>query len=457
MMKQKKIVKFLYYTVAYILSVATVYFTFYSQIPMLQRRTLFFALLFFGYFYLWNSYRSSFRFFPVTIGKNKKETLREFFYIILYWLPFSAMLILYLVLTIAGLDKLVGTPFFTLLGIGQALVICIFVVFIPVAFYDLITSFIKHFHRKNRLLKSQLIHTRQAILKYLWIPFLCLVLIAAWGMIWGSANLKINKVDLISHHKIFKERPLKIVHISDLHVSSFTKIEDVEKIVSTINAQCPDIVFFTGDLVHYSAKEVVPYLPVLKKIHSKLGVYSVLGNHDYARYYPYKNETLRLADVQKLIHYQESIGWKVINNANIKIPFPDDRDSIVIAGIAYWNNDSMFINEGNADSAFSGIPDSSYVIFMSHNPKIWKLVKENKLHANLTLSGHTHGMQVGWMSKWGRWSPASLIYKEWGGLYHNAANAEQYLYVNVGIATVSIPFRIGVYPEITVITIHHKE
>ena len=457
MMKKKNIFNFLFNFFAYILAVGFIYFTFYSQIPMLQRRTLFFALLFFGYFYLWNSYRSSFRLFQGIVGKSRNEILKNSLFIILYWLPFSWMMMLYLILNIAGLEKLIGTVFFTFLGIGQALVICVFVVFLPVVFYDLTTFFIKHIKVKNALSTSQITDKRKRILKYLWIPFLCLILISAWGMIWGSANLKIHQVELVSHHPAFKENSLKIVHISDLHVSSFNKIEDLDQIVSTINAQKPDIVFFTGDLAHYSAKEVIDYLPVLKRINSKFGVFSVLGNHDYARYYPYKNESLRLADVQKLKYYQESIGWTVLTNENLKIPLLHDSDSLVIAGIDYWNNDRMFINEGNVEATFSGIQDSSYVIFMSHNPKIWKYLKKKNLHANLTLSGHTHGMQVGWMTECCRWSPASLIYKEWGGLYKNPEKEEQYLYVNVGLATVSIPFRIGVYPEITVITIHYKK
>ena len=372
-------------------------------------------------------------------------------------MPFAGMIILYIILNIAGLDKLVNTLFFTFFGIGQAFLICFFVMFLPLAFYDLTTFIIKQIHRNNALLGSRIIHKRQLLLKYLWIPFLFLVVISAWGMIWGSENLKINKVELMSHNRIFKERPLKIVLISDLHVSSFHKMSYIERIVSEINSQNPDIVFFTGDLVHYSAKEIVPWLKVLRKINSKSAVYSVLGNHDYARYYPYKNEALRVADVQKLIRYQESIGWKVLQNENIKIPLTNGRDSIVIAGIEYWNNDRMFINEGNIDATFAGIPDSAYVIFMSHNPKIWKLVKDNNLHADLTLSGHTHGMQLGWMQKECRWSPAAFFYKEWGGLYENPDKAEQYLYVNVGLATVSVPFRIGIYPEITVITLHYQE
>ena len=455
MMRKKNISKLLYYAIAFILSVAFIYFTFFKQIPMLQRRTSFFALLFFAYFYLWNSYRSSFRFFPVTIGKNKNEIFREIFFIILYWLPFSGTVILYIILNIAGLDRLVGTSFFTFLGIGQALLICVFIVFVPVVLYDMMTYIIKHIHKNNTLIKSQVVHKRQSILKYLWIPFIILIMISVWGMIWGAENLKINKIDLIAHHPVFKKSPLKIVHISDLHVSSFGKMDELEKIVGEINEQLPDIVFFTGDLVHYSAKEIVPYLSVLKRINSKLGVYSVLGNHDYARYYPYENETLRLADVRQLIRYQESIGWKVLMNENFKIPLTNGTDSVVIAGIEYWNNDSMFINEGDIDSTFAGIPDSVYVIFMSHNPKIWKFVKNNNLHADLTLSGHTHGMQLGWMLKGNRWSPAAFFYKEWGGLYENSNKKEQYLYVNVGLATVSIPFRIGVYPEITVITLHY--
>jgi len=238
------------------------------------------------------------------------------------------------------------------------------------------------------------------------------------------------------------------VQLSDLHLATWRNHKAIDKVVKMVNAQQPDIIFITGDFVQSVSEEIVEYLPILSQLKAHYGIYSVLGNHDYGRYARFKTEEERKADVQKLIDYQTSIGWKVLNNESVKLYDDSVPLGITLAGVEYYSPKKLFINEGDVDKTFQYVDSNDYVILLSHDPQAWYDVINKNLPANLTMSGHTHGMQLGFYYPNFKWSPVSILYKQWGGLYEKEGKL---LYVNVGLGSVGFPARVGMPPEITVI------
>jgi predicted MPP superfamily phosphohydrolase len=268
---------------------------------------------------------------------------------------------------------------------------------------------------------------------------------------YGVDNFVVKKVEIYTNHKSLKGKELKIILVSDLHLASWRTQKPMEKAVKLINEQSPDIIFLTGDYVQFSSSEFINYIPTLQQLKAKYGIYSVLGNHDYGRYSYFSNDEARKKDVQKLIDYQRNIGWRVLLNQSEKLFLDSLKNSITIAGIEYYSPKKLFVNEGDINKTFKNIDTSNYVIFLSHDPLAWRTVKKRNLPAHLTLSGHTHGMQLGIYNSLIRWSPASLVYKQWGGLYSDPHFPNQKLYVNVGLGSVGLPARVGIPPEITVV------
>ena len=242
----------------------------------------------------------------------------------------------------------------------------------------------------------------------------------------------------------------RIVHISDAHLGAYAgDTSFFARCVDSINSLNPDAVCFTGDLVSMTVEEARPYVSVLKRLHARDGVFTILGNHDYAMYMKDLSDSEKAADVQELCNLQRSLGWTMLNNSSSIVK--RGNDSIAIVGTDNYGkppypNDFDY---ANASQGLNGI----FKVHLQHNPQAWRPELLGK-DAPLTLSGHTHAMQCcinifGW-----RWSPASFIYDEWGGLYREG---DQMLYVNTGLGMVGPPFRIGVEPEITVITLHRKK
>lgn len=247
---------------------------------------------------------------------------------------------------------------------------------------------------------------------------------------------------------------LKIIQISDLHTGSMIYADKLKQAVDMINNIQPDLVFFTGDIVNSVAEEMEPFVEVLQGIQAKLGVYSVLGNHDYGYYHRFhedkaKNKLAEIANLEKLMDYQKKIGWKLLNNENDTIQIGDSK--LAIIGVENWSNKPYFPSKGNLKKAYSGCEDCAVKVLLSHDPTHWRgeVVQKYK-DIDLTLSGHTHGFQFGVEIPWIKWSPAKYAYKEWAGLYQEG---NQHVYVNRGIGHLGYPGRIGIMPEITHISL----
>ena len=242
----------------------------------------------------------------------------------------------------------------------------------------------------------------------------------------------------------------RIAQFSDAHLGTFNgDTTFVSQCVDAINAQKPDAICFTGDLVSMTVEEARPYVSVLKRLHARDGVFTILGNHDYAMYMKDLSDSEKAADVQELCTLQRSLGWNMLNNSSSIVK--RGNDSIAIVGTDNYGK-PPYPNDFDYAKASQGL-NGIFKVHLQHNPQAWRPELLGK-DAPLTLSGHTHAMQCcinifGW-----RWSPASFIYDEWGGLYREG---DQMLYVNTGLGMVGPPFRIGVEPEITVITLHRKK
>ena len=240
----------------------------------------------------------------------------------------------------------------------------------------------------------------------------------------------------------------RIVQISDIHTGTFGgDTHFVEKLVGKVNELHPDLIVFTGDIVNRHSAALIPFTGVLSGLSAPDGVWSIMGNHDYGDYYAWSTPSAKQDDVDRLQAMQASMGWRMLNNAHTVLR-RGDNDSIVLVGVENIG-DPPFTVYGDLSEAYPALGDPSVKILLSHNPAHWdaEVAGDKSVNIALTLSGHTHAMQVELFGK----SPAAMRYDKWGGLYTDSLG--RHLYVNIGAGEVGMPARIGATPEITLITL----
>lgn len=246
---------------------------------------------------------------------------------------------------------------------------------------------------------------------------------------------------------------LRIVHISDIHSGSFTDRSAVERGVEKIRAQSPDLILFTGDLVNNLATEMDPYIDLFSRLRAPLGIYSVLGNHDYADYVRWDSTDEKGANLELLKQIQQQMGWRLLLNEQALIE--KDGQRLLLLGVENWSTKLRFPKYGDLSRAYGDGTAAPFKILMSHDPSHWRAeVCEKYSDIALTLSGHTHGMQFGVELPGMRWSPVQYFYNEWAGLYELG---QQKLYVNTGFGFIGYPGRVGFLPEITLIELFSKD
>ena len=289
---------------------------------------------------------------------------------------------------------------------------------------------------------------------------------ALWiGVGYTRRHIEVEKVNFDSPKVPSDFDGFRIVHISDLHVGTWgNDTSFISKLVTEVNSLHPDLIVFTGDLVNRQSKELEPFAGPLSRLNSKYGVLSILGNHDYGDYMDWKAPQDREINNQLLATHQKNMGWTLLNNRRLFIR--NGKDSIMIVGVENWG-DPPFPTYGDMEKALPSSRDSLYhqnddnfKILLSHNPEHWNKEISHYTNIDLTLSGHTHAMQMVFrLGNW-KWSPASFRYKQWGGMFDrkNVDNIVTHLYVNTGAGEVAMPARLfSAYPEITLITLHHKK
>ena len=269
-----------------------------------------------------------------------------------------------------------------------------------------------------------------------------------YGYYVGFEELRIRNIEYASSDLPASFDGYRIVQFSDAHVGTYGTDRQwlLQRAVDSINALKPDVIVFTGDLENLHPDELRPQLSVLRQLHAKDGVFSVLGNHDYPTYLDCDDTTKSLL-VSFTKQYERQMGWRLLLNEHQTIR--RDSDSIVIAGMENWGTLKRMPRKGDVKKTMEGVDKSAFVLMLQHDPTAWRQKILPECHAQLTLSGHTHGGQV---SLFG-WSPASLTYEEWGGLYQEGSRA---LYVSTGLGSL-IPFRLNLPGEIVVITLKVKK
>lgn len=241
---------------------------------------------------------------------------------------------------------------------------------------------------------------------------------------------------------------LKIIQLSDMHLAGFYHHRNLlQKVMEKVNTYEPDLILNTGDFVSYGWREFGRNDTILLKAKSRYGNFAVMGNHDFGTYHPDFTVADRDNNVLIMNNLITSSGYKVLNDEYIVVNVGDARIGIV--GIITMGRYPDIIH-GDIEKALSGLDSVDLKILLSHDPNHWAKEVRGKTDIDITLSGHTHGMQMGILTKIFRWSPAEYFYPHWNGLYSEGA---QFQYVNRGLGVLSIPFRIWMPPEITIITI----
>ena len=263
---------------------------------------------------------------------------------------------------------------------------------------------------------------------------------------------------VISHTLEFEDLPdefdgFTIAQISDIHSGSFDNQEKVEYGVQMVNELGADAIMFTGDMVNNIATEAEPWIDTFKKLNGKNGVFSILGNHDYGDYWRFPSAQAKVDNLNRLKEIHAEMGMDLLLNESRF--FERNSQRLYLAGVENWGL-PPFPQYGDLQEALNGIPEDAFTILLSHDPSHFDAeVKQHSKKVHLTLSGHTHGMQFGIeIPGWIKWSPVKFKYPKWAGLYPEPDG--QVLHVNRGFGFLAFPGRVGMWPEITHITLRKK-
>lgn len=259
----------------------------------------------------------------------------------------------------------------------------------------------------------------------------------------GRFKFSVHKTEVPCKKLPKKLDGLRIIQLSDFHLGNFNSHHEIlEEVVEQINKLKADLIFITGDLVNNFHAETKGWEDLFLKLNAKHGKYAVLGNHDYGDYSEWKSPKLKQVNFQGIKQAYEDFGFELLLNANKTIEINGEVISLI--GVENWGH-PPFPRYGDLNMAMNG-ELSDFKILLSHDPDHWEAEILNETDIDLTLAGHTHGMQVGLKWKTREWSPAKWKYKHWGGLYQED---DQYLYVNRGLGFVGVPLRVGMPPEVT--------
>ena len=271
-----------------------------------------------------------------------------------------------------------------------------------------------------------------------------------FGVVKSAFDFTIRKQQLNIPNLPHPFKGLKIIQISDIHIGSFMSDEPIKEAVKMITDQKADIIFFTGDLVNEITEEALPFIDALKEMTAPLGVYSILGNHDYGDYFYQKDDLKgKKHNYQLMQKVHQKLGWKLLLNEHHIIE--KDNERLAILGVENWGKLNRFPKLGDIDKAKAGTKKEDVKLLLSHDPSHWEAhVIPNHKDISATFSGHTHGMQFGIEIPGFKWSPSKYMYKYWAGLYKNKS---QQIYVNRGLGFIGYPGRVGILPEITVFTL----
>ncbi len=264
------------------------------------------------------------------------------------------------------------------------------------------------------------------------------------GIMSGAHDYRVRKKTILIPNLPRAFDGIRVAQLSDIHSGSFYNKRAVMGGIEMLNAEKPDVVFFTGDLVNDKAEEVEEYIPILEKVKADLGVYSVLGNHDYGDYVNWGSAQAKQNNLNDLKTAHKQLGWNLLLDEHT--PLRVDGEELGIIGVENWGN--SFAQYGNLEKAIQNAEYDAKIL-LSHDPSHWDgQIRNMAPDIDLTLAGHTHGMQFGVELGDFRWSPVKYKYEQWADLY---TKGNQHLYVNRGFGFIGFPGRIGILPEITIL------
>lgn len=372
------------------------------------------------------------------------------------YIALSLFLFLFIIYSFTQFDRSVGQTKQTLFTMGLMLLIYVpKIVMMLVLFgedlYRALVGSVKYFvdYGNGDFLQSRRKFVSQIGLGLAAVPFLSLI----YGMTLGKYNYKVIKQRIF-----FPDLPdafdgFTITHISDIHSGSFDNPEKINYAIDLINEQEADMILFTGDIVNTHAEEMHPWIESFRRIKQyPYGKFSVLGNHDYGEYVTWSSEKEKAKNFQAIKDLHGAIDFKLLLNEHIFIQKGVDR--VALVGVENWGHN--FKQAGDLGKASEGLTAGDFKILMSHDPSHWEYeVKTHEKNFQLTLSGHTHGMQFGIeIPGYFKWSLAQYVYKQWAGLYREFG---RHIYVNRGFGFHAYPGRVGIMPEITVIQLKKAE
>lgn len=377
------------------------------------------------------------------------KTVTKSKWILIVYAVISVAAIVFITHELMKFDRSVGQTKSTLITLGLLLLVLLpklvltFVLLLEDVTRILIGT-VTHFmgHNSDSFLPERRRFVSQVAIGLAAVPFLSLI----YGMTIGKYNYKVIRQTLF-----FPDLPdafdgFKITQISDIHSGSFDDENKIRYAIDLINEQESDLLLFTGDIVNAKADEMHPWIDIFKGIKKhEYGKYSVLGNHDYGAYLDWKSEKAKAENFVAIKDLHRQIDFKLMLNENVKIK--KGKDEIALIGVENWGK--HFGEFGDIDKASENVTATDFKILMSHDPSHWEyIVKQHPKNIQLTLSGHTHGMQFGIeIPGYFKWSLAKYIYKQWAGLYEEFG---RYVYVNRGFGFHAYPGRVGIMPEITV-------
>lgn len=271
-----------------------------------------------------------------------------------------------------------------------------------------------------------------------------------YAMFKGKYDYKLHKQTLY-----FDDLPdafdgFTITQISDIHSGSFDNKDAVQRGIDLANAQKSDLFVFTGDLVNNAAWEIEPYMDMFSQLKAPHGQFSILGNHDYGDYIHWDSETEKDANLDKLKEHHKALGYRLLLDENVVIEKGGQKISLI--GVQNWGRG--FVQIGDLDKAMTGVDKDAFKILLSHDPTHWEeKVRYYPEKIHLTLSGHTHGAQFGVETAGLRWSPVQYRYLDWAGWIEQH---DRQLYVNRGFGFLAFSGRLGIWPEITVLTLKKR-
>lgn len=271
-----------------------------------------------------------------------------------------------------------------------------------------------------------------------------------YAMLKGKYDYKLHRQTLY-----FDDLPdafdgFTITQLSDIHSGSFDNDDAVQRGIDLAKAQKSDLFVFTGDLVNNAAWEITPYIGRFSQLRAPYGQFSILGNHDYGDYIEWGSEAEKAANLEQLKEQHKKLGYRLLLDENLELE--KDGQKISLIGVQNWGRG--FIQIGDLDKAMRGVDKNAFKILLSHDPTHWEeKVRHHPSKIHLTLSGHTHGAQFGVEVAGFRWSPVQYRYLDWAGL---ATENGRNLYVNRGFGFLAFSGRLGIWPEVTVITLKKK-